>query len=64
MKFSPGQIAFVIFFVVVFISALIWSYRKDKETSRKYYSGYWKVLASLILVLVALYFIVRVATKH
>ena len=64
MKFSPGQIAFVIFFVVIFIAAQIYSYRKDKSTNRKYYSGSWKVLIALAAVLVSLFFILRMAQKH
>ena len=64
MKFSPGQIAFVIFFVVLFIVAQIWSYRKDKSTNGKYYSGAWKVLIALIAVLVSLFFIMKYAQTH
>jgi len=64
MKFSAGQIAFVIFFVVLFIVAQIWSYRKDKNTNRKYYSGAWKVLLALIAVLVSLFYIMRWAQTH
>lgn len=61
MKFSPGQIAFVIFFAAIFIAAQIWSYRKDKSTNRKYYSGAWKVLLALIAVLVSLFFLMKYA---
>lgn len=64
MKFSPGQIGFVIFFVLVFIAAQIYSYRKDKSTNRKYYSGSWKVLIALAAVLVSLFFIMKFAQKH
>ena len=64
MKFTPGQIAFVIFFVAIFIAAQIWSYRKDKNTNRKFYSGTWKVLIALIAVLVSLFFIMRLAKTH
>lgn len=64
MKFTPGQIGFVIFFVLVFIAAQIYSYRKDKSTNRKYYSGSWKVLIALIAVLVSLFFIMKYAQKH
>lgn len=64
MKFTAGQIAFVIFFVLVFITAQIWSYRKDKSTNRKYYSGAWKVLLGLIAVLVSLFYVMRWAQSH
>ena len=64
MKFTPGQIAFVIFFVVIFIAAQIYSYRKDKAANRKHYSGSWKVLIALAAVLVSLFFIMKYAQKH
>jgi hypothetical protein len=64
MKFSGGQIAFIIFFVAVFITAQIWSYMKDKSSNRKYYSGSWKVLVALILFLTALFFIVKAAQSR
>lgn len=64
MKFSAGQIAFVVFFVAIFIVAQIWSYGKDKTTNRKYYSGAWKVLIALIAVMVSLFYIMKYAQKH
>jgi heme/copper-type cytochrome/quinol oxidase subunit 2 len=64
MKFTAGQIAFVIFFVVIFIVAQVWSYRRDKTTNRKHYSGTWKVLIALIAVLVSLFYIMKYAQKH
>jgi hypothetical protein len=64
MKFSGGQIAFIIFFVAVFIAAQIWSYSKDKSSNRKYYSGSWKVLIALIAFLTALFFIVKAAQSR
>ncbi|HTF02544.1 MAG TPA: hypothetical protein VK826_00905 [Bacteroidia bacterium] len=64
MKFSAGQIAFIIFFVVLFVAAQIWSYRKDKTTNRKFYSGVWKVLLTLIAVVVSLFFVMKYAKNH
>ena len=63
MKFTPGQIAFVIFFVVVFIGAQIWSYRKDKSSNRKFYSGAWKVLIALIAVMASLALAIKYAQR-
>jgi heme/copper-type cytochrome/quinol oxidase subunit 2 len=59
MHFSTGQISFIIFFILVFVLSLIWSYRKDKGTNKKYYGGAWKVLISLILILAAVSFILK-----
>jgi len=64
MKFTAGQIAFVIFFAVVFIAAQIYSYRKDKAANSRNYSGSWKVLIALVAVLVSLFFVMKYAQKH
>jgi len=59
MHFSEGQIAFVIFFVTVFAIALVWAYKKDRPTNRKYYTGTWKVFVTIVLVFSAVSFILR-----
>ncbi len=60
--FSTGQIYFAIFFIVVFTSAMIWSYRKDlqrhkihyKNTATKVFIGGIVVTISFILIRIAL----------
>ncbi|MBI3509373.1 MAG: hypothetical protein HY064_01825 [Bacteroidetes bacterium] len=64
MHFSQGQIAFVIFFISVFTIALIWSYRKDKTTNRRNYSGVWKVLITIIIVIAAISYILKNLRVH
>jgi hypothetical protein len=64
MKFTGGQIAFLIFFVVVFVAAQIYSYRKDKSSNNKHYSGSWKVLIALAAFLTSLYLIIRYVQTH
>ncbi|HTL80466.1 MAG TPA: hypothetical protein VL651_02110 [Bacteroidia bacterium] len=64
MHFSQGQIYFVIFFVCAFTLALIWSYRKDKDTNKKNYTGVWKVLLTVIVVLATLSFILKNMRNH
>ncbi len=49
--FSKGQIIFSIFFIVVFVLAMIFTYRKDKNTHHTYYKGSkWIVLAFILFV--------------
>ncbi len=60
--FSTGQIAFVLFFVVAFIVAMIWSYRKDKALHLKQYKGSkWVLLGFIGFVL--LLFVIKFALK-
>ncbi|HEU4717039.1 MAG TPA: hypothetical protein VFU15_04370, partial [Bacteroidia bacterium] len=59
MHFSPGQISFAIFFIAVFAISLVWAYRRDKPTDRKYYVGVWKVLISLAIAIATVSFILK-----
>ena len=46
--FTPGQIKFSIFFIVVFVIVLIVVYRKDLKLHRVYYKNrLWVLLAFL-----------------
>lgn len=54
--FSSGQWTFVIFFIIAFVIALFFSYRKDKALHKKHYKGSIWVLVGFIafvLLLVA-----------
>ncbi|MDT0650713.1 hypothetical protein [Autumnicola edwardsiae] len=46
--FSTGQLIFAGFFVVAFVAAIIFSYRKDIALHRKYYKGSIFVLFGFI----------------
>jgi hypothetical protein len=59
MHFSQGQIIFIIVFVAGFAIALTWAYRRDRATNKKHFSGTWKVLITVIIVLAALSWILR-----
>lgn len=61
--FSAGQIIFIFVFIAIFAVALIWAYRGDKDDTRKYYKGAWKVLIALILILGALVYILRISRR-
>jgi cytochrome bd-type quinol oxidase subunit 1 len=53
---SKGQLMFACFFVVVFVIAMIYAYRKDIAKNRNYYKGTYKTLLAIAGVY-ALYFI-------
>jgi uncharacterized membrane protein len=52
--FTPGRIAFIIFFVVVFVSILIYSYIKDRGLHNKYYKGTLFVLLGFFTFIISL----------
>ncbi|MEQ8907976.1 MAG: hypothetical protein RIC95_02175 [Vicingaceae bacterium] len=58
--FTSGRIAFVIFFLILFISYLVWAYRKDIKKLPWYYKGSGKIL----LALVAIYAVYFVLTRY
>ena len=59
MPFSQGQILFVIVFLAAFAIALVWAYRKERSTNKRYFSGSWKVLITLIIILATLSYILK-----
>ncbi|MDO3693432.1 hypothetical protein QVZ41_01040 [Wenyingzhuangia sp. chi5] len=61
--FSTRQIYFAIFFVLTFIAAMIWSYRKDLKRHKLYYKNTAiKVFIAGIIVIIS-FVIIRIALK-
>jgi len=50
--FSNGQLIFAGIFVIAFIIAMFWSYKKDVKIHKKYYKNSFIVLISIILVII------------
>ena len=49
--FSSGQWAFVIFFIIAFITAMLFAYRRDLKVHRKHYKGsFWVLLGFLVFM--------------
>ncbi len=60
--FSTGKIAFIIFFIILFIAAMIWSYRKDIKLHKKEYKGsFWVLIGFIAFVL--LLFVIKLVLK-
>jgi len=55
--FSTGQIYFALFFVVVFVGILIWTYRKDLKLHKIHYKNAY-VVALAALAIIALFTII------
>ena len=55
--FTTGQLVFAAFFVVVFIVAIVYVYRKDIKLHKKYYKGSYKVLLGFLAFIIILFFI-------
>lgn len=56
--FTTGRILFAVFFIVVFVAALIYVYRKDLPLHKKYYKGsYWVLIG--FFVFVGLLFVIK-----
>ncbi|TVZ51270.1 hypothetical protein OD90_0407 [Dokdonia sp. Hel_I_53] len=60
--FTPGKIAFIVFFVIVFIVAIVWSYRKDLGIHKKQYKGSKWVLLGFIGFIILL-FLIKILLK-
>jgi len=60
--FTSGQLYFAGTFIVVFVIAMIYVYRKDLALHKKYYKGsYWILIAFLSFI--AALFVVKFLTK-
>lgn len=55
--FTEGQLIFAAFFVVVFVAAMIYVYRKDLKLHKKHYKGSYKVLIGFMAFIAILFFI-------
>ncbi|KPM30739.1 Hypothetical protein I595_3236 [Croceitalea dokdonensis DOKDO 023] len=52
MSFSTGQLIFALLFVVVFVSAMVFLYRKDSRLHAKNYKGVkWVLIWFIIFVI-------------
>ncbi len=49
--FSSGQKLFALFFILVFVAVMIWSYRKDIYLHKIYYKKVWVVALGIIIVI-------------
>jgi len=49
--FSTGQKIFGILFAIVFITFIIWSYRKDLKLHKLHYKKVWKVDLAIFFVI-------------
>ena len=61
--FTIGRIVFVLFFVVCFVAALVYSYSKDAALHQKFYKGSYRVLIGF-LIFIAILFAIKYLTRH
>lgn len=61
--FSQGQMLFAGFFVVAFIIAMIYAYRKDSNLHKTFYKGNFKILIGFALFIVLL-FVIKIFFKR
>jgi hypothetical protein len=61
--FTTGQLAFAAFFIVIFVAAMIYVYRKDAKLHKKHYKGSYWILIGFIAFILAL-FVIKTYLKH
>ncbi len=61
--FSTGQLYFAVFFVVVFVSIMIYVYRKDLSLHKIHYKGSLWVLF-FFLLFIGILFLIKVYLKE
>jgi threonine/homoserine/homoserine lactone efflux protein len=61
--FTTGQLIFAVFFVVVFVIAMIYAYGKDKVLHNQFYKGNYKILLGFFGFILLL-FLIKIFFKH
>lgn len=60
--FSTGQLIFAGAFIIVFVTVLIFVYRKDVAIHKKYYKDSYRILIAF-LAFIAVLFAIKLLTK-
>lgn len=61
--FTKGQLIFAVIFIVVFVTAMVIAYRKDKALHQLFYKGNYKILLAFFAFVLFL-FVIKFMTKH
>lgn len=56
---TRGNIIFAIIFFIVFVAAMIWSFRKDRKINSQHYKNSSRILIYILLVLTALFLFIK-----
>jgi hypothetical protein len=55
--FSTGQLIFACLFLITFVIAMVYAYRKDVKVHREFYKGSFKILIAFSIFIGILFFI-------
>ncbi len=55
--FSTGQLVFAVFFIIIFVIAMIYAYKGDKQLHQKFYKGNYIILIAFIAFILLLFII-------
>jgi spore maturation protein SpmA len=58
--FTQGKILFIIFFLVIFVAGMIWSYQKDKKMNKMHFDGASKTLIIILSVIGILFLFIKI----
>lgn len=61
--FSTGQIYFAIFFVVAFVTTMIFVYKQDLKILKPFYKGTYRIFI-FFLVFISLLFLIKFLIKN
>jgi hypothetical protein len=56
---SSGKLIFASIFAIVFIGAMIWSYKKDSISTKMHFKGASKTIIFILLLFLALFLFVK-----
>jgi hypothetical protein len=59
LMFTPGRIAFTIFFLIAFVILLVFAYRKDRKVTRIHFQKNYLLLLGIALIFSFLFLLVK-----
>ncbi len=62
--FTTGRIIFASLFVIAFVTAMIFSYKKDAKRNQKHYQNGAKYVGIAIVTTILLLFFFKYVSKH
>jgi hypothetical protein len=61
--FSQGQLQFAGIFIICFVTAMIYAYRKDAKMHKLFYKGNFKILIGFLLF-IGILFLIKIFFKR
>jgi len=60
LPFTRNQNIFAVVFLLSFILLMVWAYKSDSKTNKKFFKNVWIVLVVFIAILIILFALIKI----